>query len=114
VSYPLPGTKFYELVKAQLGGKTHWQDSADLAMMFQGTYTSEFYRDIRNLIHDQVSLQMLEKDVPAGQNSSAKRALERRWHELLSRESLYRSHSAQEAVPSRARTGQGPSGKLNA
>jgi anaerobic magnesium-protoporphyrin IX monomethyl ester cyclase len=91
VSYPLPGTKFYELVKAQLGGKTHWQDSADLAMMFQGTYTSEFYRAIRNLIHEQVALQALEKDVPAGQNSPAKRGLERRWHDLMSRESVYRS-----------------------
>jgi anaerobic magnesium-protoporphyrin IX monomethyl ester cyclase len=91
VSYPLPGTKFYELVKAQLGGKTHWQDSDDLAMLFRGTYTSEFYRAIRNLIHDQVSLQTLEEDVPPGRNSPAKRALERRWHELLSRESLHRS-----------------------
>ncbi len=31
VSYPLPGTKFYEKVKAQLGKKTNWQDSDDLA-----------------------------------------------------------------------------------
>jgi anaerobic magnesium-protoporphyrin IX monomethyl ester cyclase len=91
VSYPLPGTKFYELVKAQLGGKTHWQDSNDLAMMFQGTYTSEFYRAVRNLLHDQVSLQMCETNVPAGQNSPAKRALERCWRDLLSRESQYRS-----------------------
>ena len=91
VSYPLPGTRFYELVKAQLGGKTHWQDSDDLSMMFQGTYTSEFYRAIRNLIHEQVELQTLEKDVPAGQNSPAKRAVERRWHDLISRESVYRS-----------------------
>jgi anaerobic magnesium-protoporphyrin IX monomethyl ester cyclase len=91
VSYPLPGTRFYELVKAQLVGKTHWQDSADLSMMFQGTYTSEFYRAIRNLIHDQVALQALDKDVPAGQNSASKRALERRWHDLLSRESMHRS-----------------------
>jgi anaerobic magnesium-protoporphyrin IX monomethyl ester cyclase len=90
VSYPLPGTKFYELVKAQLGGKTHWQDSGDLAMMFKGTYTSEFYRAIRNLIHEQVTLQVRERDVPR-KSSPAQRALEHRWHKLLSRESLYRS-----------------------
>ncbi len=65
--------------RQQLVGKTHWQDSDDLAMMFQGTYTSEFYRAVRNLIHDQVTLQTVE---PAGQNSPAKRALERRWHDL--------------------------------
>ena len=58
VSYPLPGTKFHELVKAQLGGKTHWQESNDLEMMFHGTYTSDFYRSIRDLLHEQVALQM--------------------------------------------------------
>jgi anaerobic magnesium-protoporphyrin IX monomethyl ester cyclase len=57
VSYPLPGTKFYDLVKAQLGGKTHWQESNDLDMMFHGTYTSDFYRAVRDLMHDQVALQ---------------------------------------------------------
>jgi anaerobic magnesium-protoporphyrin IX monomethyl ester cyclase len=88
VSYPLPGTHFYELVKEQLGGKTHWQDSADLAMMFQGTYTSDFYRAIRNLIHEQVGLQA---GASPGENSPAKRGLERRWHDLLSREKQYRS-----------------------
>ena len=34
VSYPLPGTKFYELVKEQLGDKRHWNESNDLEMMF--------------------------------------------------------------------------------
>src|SRR5581483_8851178 len=47
VSYPLPGTRFHELVKEQLRGKTHWQESDDLEMMFQGTYTSDFYRAVR-------------------------------------------------------------------
>ena len=55
VSYPLPGTKFYDAVKQQLGVKTHWQESNDLEMMFAGTYTSEFYRAVRNLLHDQVT-----------------------------------------------------------
>jgi anaerobic magnesium-protoporphyrin IX monomethyl ester cyclase len=54
VSYPLPGTKFYEQVKEQLGDKTHWQESNDLEMMFAGTYRSEFYRAVRNVLHDQV------------------------------------------------------------
>lgn len=57
VSYPLPGTKFYEQVKAQLGAKTHWQDSDDLTMMFQGAYDSDFYRRVRDLMHEQVLLQ---------------------------------------------------------
>ena len=55
VSYPLPGTKFYDAVKSQLGGKTHWNESSDLEMMFAGTYRSEFYRTVRNLLHEEVS-----------------------------------------------------------
>jgi anaerobic magnesium-protoporphyrin IX monomethyl ester cyclase len=86
VSYPLPGTKFYDLVKAQLGGKTHWQESNDLEMMFQGTYTSDFYRAVRNLLHDQITGQAAD--------SSARRRLESDWKELLSREHQYRSQTA--------------------
>ena len=44
VSYPLPGTKFYNNVEAQLGNKKNWTDSADLAMMYQGPFTTDFYR----------------------------------------------------------------------
>src|SRR6202011_1764679 len=86
VSYPLPGTKFYELVKAQLNGKTHWHESSDLDMMFHGTYTSEFYREIRNLLHDQVSLQTADTPAradPSGDRRRAKRTLDQRWHDLL-------------------------------
>ena len=36
VAYPLPGTKFYRSVEAELGAKRNWRDSADLAMMFRG------------------------------------------------------------------------------
>ena len=90
VSYPLPGTKFHELVKAQLGTKTHWQDSDDLAMMFQGTYTSDFYRAVRDLMHDQVSLDRPEPTPDAARG--ARHALERRWQELLAHERQYRSH----------------------
>src|SRR5205814_61767 len=34
VSYPLPGTAFFERVKADLGEKKNWVDSGDLAMMY--------------------------------------------------------------------------------
>jgi anaerobic magnesium-protoporphyrin IX monomethyl ester cyclase len=66
-------------------------------MMFQGTYTSDFYRAIRNLLHDQVSLQTLH--APAGEeHSRARSALDRRWQELMSGEMLNRSVSRQAAV----------------
>jgi anaerobic magnesium-protoporphyrin IX monomethyl ester cyclase len=56
VSYPLPGTRFYELVKEQLGAKTNWVDSNDLAMMFQGTYQSPFYRKLHQVLHHDLEL----------------------------------------------------------
>ncbi len=54
VSYPLPGTKFFDWVQSQLSGKTNWSDSEDLSMMFQGAYTDEFYRALHNALHAQV------------------------------------------------------------
>jgi anaerobic magnesium-protoporphyrin IX monomethyl ester cyclase len=35
VSYPLPGTLFYERVQSQLGDKRNWTDSNDLCVMFK-------------------------------------------------------------------------------
>jgi len=54
VSYPLPGTKFYERVHAQLREKTNWQDSEDLSMMFHGAYTNDFYRALHDALHAEV------------------------------------------------------------
>ena len=54
VSYPLPGTKFYERVHEQLGAKTNWADSGDISMMFRGAYTDEFYRALHDYLHAEV------------------------------------------------------------
>ena len=53
VSYPLPGTPFFDRVKAQLGEKQNWIDSNDLAMMYRATYTPGFYRALHALVHAQ-------------------------------------------------------------
>lgn len=87
VSYPLPGTKFYEQVKAQLGRKTHWEDSADLSMMFRGAYESEFYRRVRDLLHEQVVLQLARDEAGCA-------ALDARWHALMAEEARYRRADA--------------------
>ena len=92
VSYPLPGTKFYDLVKAQLQHKTHWQESNDLEMMFEGTYASDFYRLIRDLLHDQVSIEKLNALSSEGDYHREKRSLQRRWERLISSEQRYRCH----------------------
>jgi anaerobic magnesium-protoporphyrin IX monomethyl ester cyclase len=89
VSYPLPGTKFYEQVKAQLGAKTHWQDSNDLAMMFRGAYDSEFYRSVRDLLHEQVTLQQLATgEPPEHYRSQAGLALDARWDALIAKRAI--------------------------
>jgi anaerobic magnesium-protoporphyrin IX monomethyl ester cyclase len=54
VSYPLPGTAFYERVRAQLGARRNWRDTGELAMLFQGTFETAFYRRIRDLLHREV------------------------------------------------------------
>ncbi|MBN8643312.1 MAG: B12-binding domain-containing radical SAM protein [Flavobacteriales bacterium] len=51
VSYPLPGTKFYEKVKDDLQLKANWNDSDDLDMMFNGTYHSDYYRKLQRFVH---------------------------------------------------------------
>jgi len=51
VSYPLPGTKFYEKVKDDLMAKANWTDSDDLAMMFEGTFNSKFYKKLHRYVH---------------------------------------------------------------
>ena len=74
---------FYEQVKAQLGAKTHWQDSSDLAMMFQGTYGSDFYRTVRDLLHEQVKLQ---SHGALADREPARQQLRRSWQSLVARE----------------------------
>jgi radical SAM superfamily enzyme YgiQ (UPF0313 family) len=54
VSYPLPGTAFHQMVSSQLGPKENWADSDDLDMMFQGAYTTEFYRALADALHAEV------------------------------------------------------------
>jgi radical SAM superfamily enzyme YgiQ (UPF0313 family) len=56
VSYPLPGTKFHSMVSDQLDDKTNWEDSEDLAMMFKGAYTNEFYHALHDALHLEVDL----------------------------------------------------------
>jgi anaerobic magnesium-protoporphyrin IX monomethyl ester cyclase len=82
VSYPLPGTEFHSRVVAELGTRRNWRDSGDLAMLFEGTYDSHFYRLIRDAIHAEVD------------GGSSDDAL---WRDLATREREHRS-----AAPVRA------------
>ena len=82
VSYPLPGTKFYELVKEQLGDKTSLageQRSRDDVRRHipLGVSTAS----VRDLLHDQVT-------------QRASPALQQRWDELMRSEEEFRAASS--------------------
>lgn len=51
VSYPLPGTKFYEQVRADLQRKQNWNDSDELVLMFKGTYSPAYYKHLHRYVH---------------------------------------------------------------
>jgi anaerobic magnesium-protoporphyrin IX monomethyl ester cyclase len=51
VSYPLPGTQFYERVRQELGVKQNWFDSSDLSTMYKATYPPDVYRRVHGLVH---------------------------------------------------------------
>lgn len=51
VSYPLPGTKFYEKVKDDLKQKANWKDSDDLSMLFNGSFKTTYYRKLQRFVH---------------------------------------------------------------
>jgi radical SAM superfamily enzyme YgiQ (UPF0313 family) len=51
VSYPLPGTGFYDKVQAEMGSKTNWDHSDDLALMYRGTFSTAFYRRLHRYVH---------------------------------------------------------------
>jgi anaerobic magnesium-protoporphyrin IX monomethyl ester cyclase len=56
VSYPLPGTPFFERVRAELGPKQNWVASDDLALMYRGAYSPQFYRALHSLVHTEFRL----------------------------------------------------------
>ena len=63
VSYPLPGTKFFDNVQMELGEKHNWVDSGDFEMMYRGPYSSEFYRKLHVVLHKEYRARKLWKKV---------------------------------------------------
>lgn len=76
VAYPLPGTIFYDRVRAQLGRQRNWKDTGELAMLFQGTFDTELYRRVRDILHREVETGVIDDDA---------------WDELEHRVHLHRS-----------------------
>ena len=104
VSYPLPGTKFFDRVKAQMGDKTNWSDSEDLSMMFQGGYTDEFYRALHDALHAQVDSWKLKDAHITGRDRAVENGPDELWTRVVQLEKSCRN--ARSAVlPSSARPG---------
>lgn len=66
VSYPLPGTKFYEKVKSQMQDKTNWTDSDELATMFNATFPSGFYKKLQRYVHYQFRIKKAVESLKKG------------------------------------------------
>lgn len=62
VSYPLPGTGFYDKVKNLMGEKHNWTVSDDLEMMFPATFSPEYYKRLHRLVHKRFRLAQGKKE----------------------------------------------------
>ena len=51
VSYPLPGTVFYNRVKTDLKKKTNWTDSDEMALLFSNTFPPSYYKQLHKYVH---------------------------------------------------------------
>jgi anaerobic magnesium-protoporphyrin IX monomethyl ester cyclase len=93
VSNPLPGTRFYDMVKRELGDKDHWDDSNDLAMMFQGTYHTEFYRRLYQVLHGELDALLRLQSDSAGRSEAlaALDSIQAEWQEIRQTEACHRA-----------------------
>ena len=85
VSYPLPGTPFYERVIAELEEKDHWQDSSDLAMLFKGAYPTALYRELHRLLHASLDAEIAWREAgrpSSGKTADAKQAMAEAWESI--------------------------------
>jgi len=62
VSYPLPGTKFYDRVASGMKEKHNWELSNDFEMMFAGEYSTAFYRVLHKRVHKEYRTRQLLKE----------------------------------------------------
>ena len=51
VSYPLPGTRYYEKTVGLLGDKRNWQESSDLDPLVPRRYSQGFYQTLSRVVH---------------------------------------------------------------
>jgi anaerobic magnesium-protoporphyrin IX monomethyl ester cyclase len=87
ISYPLPGTGFFERVQAQLGSKRNWIDSDDLCTIHIASYNDIFYHALRDALHAEVAAWY----APTGSSDSF--ACESLWSRVHEMEPVYRNEN---------------------
>jgi len=88
VSYPLPGTEFYDLVRHKLRGKRNWQESNDLDTMFRGTFDSSYYRKLSKFLHRDLDTRLGR--IGNGTQSEIVK-MEQEWRQLIDEADSYRN-----------------------
>ena len=83
VSYPLPGTPFHDRVVAEMGEHHNWQESADLAMMFRGSYTTDYYRALAAWLHKDHRLRLARNGIAKLLGGSHGRSGSIPWRRIL-------------------------------
>jgi anaerobic magnesium-protoporphyrin IX monomethyl ester cyclase len=63
VSYPLPGTVFYNRVKADLQKKTNWTDSDEMALMFTHSFPPKFYKRLHKYVHQNYHMHLAKNSL---------------------------------------------------
>jgi radical SAM superfamily enzyme YgiQ (UPF0313 family) len=100
VSYPLPGTRFYQAVQRQMGEKQNWVDSSDLAMMYHGPFTTPFYRQLHQVLHKEFRSRRAFREL----RRVALQPRRWRWHHL--RQAVATLYRLVTLPPARVRLGQ--------
>ncbi|MFQ5459721.1 MAG: B12-binding domain-containing radical SAM protein, partial [Anaerolineae bacterium] len=118
VSYPLPGTRFHAAVAAQMDGRRRWHSSADLAMMFRGTYTTDMYRALHRWFHGDVDARLAlarARSTGRGVAEAMARvaASEAQWQALAGTEGQYRQADATPVAAAKPRPRPDLSGDAN-
>jgi anaerobic magnesium-protoporphyrin IX monomethyl ester cyclase len=93
LSYPLPGTGFFERVQAQLGRKRNWIDSDDLCAIHIASYNDDFYHALRDALHAEVAAW----HAPSGSSDSS--ACESLWERVYEMEPVCRNRNVLSLAP---------------
>ncbi|MCC6399429.1 MAG: B12-binding domain-containing radical SAM protein [Flavobacteriales bacterium] len=91
ISYPLPGTPFFERVRTELGDKANWSDSDDLAMMFRGSRSPAYYKRLHRYVHHRFRTRQALHALRGG-GAGARRVLSLAYHMPAAAVDRFRLH----------------------